>query len=117
MPLVRPLWAALLDLAAERGLRRLRASGALRGAAVPGLRPLAGRERTVAHAGGCARHAAHVRGGPLRGPGSHDADRLQGTRPHGSAALAGPCDARAVAQTLDTAAGAASPEGGGRRRR
>jgi len=108
MPLVRPLWAALLDLAAERecgGCGRPEPSGAPLCPACDGLLAESGPWRTLAAVPGTpCTHAVSRYEDPVR-------TMLIGYKERGRTDLRrslGRALARAVAQTLDTAGGAAS---------
>lgn len=107
MPLVRPLWAALLDLAAERacgGCGCPEASGAPLCAACDGLLAASGPWRTLAAVPGTPRTYAVARyEDPVR-------TMLIGYKERGRTDLRrvlGRALARAVARTLDAAGGAA----------
>lgn len=106
MPLVRPLWAALLDLAAERecgGCGRPEPSGAPLCPACDGLLAESGPWRTLAAVPGTpCTHAVSRYEDPVR-------TMLIGYKERGRTDLRrslGLALARAVAQTLDTAGGA-----------
>ena len=113
MPLVRPLWAALLDLAAERecgGCGRPEPSGAPLCPACDGLLAGSGPWRTLAAVPGTpCTHTVSRYEDPVR-------TMLIGYKERGRTDLRrslGRALARAVAQTLDTAGGAVSLSGGG----
>jgi predicted amidophosphoribosyltransferase len=108
MPLVRPLWAALLDLAAERecgGCGRPEPSGAPLCPACDGLLAESGPWRTLAAVPGTpCTHAVTRYEDPVR-------TMLIGYKERGRTDLRGSLGralARAVAQTLDVAGGAVS---------